>query len=454
MRHRGLPGLAIIGWLALGIQPSLAAQAPSVSAVRQARAYERLGNGLLILRSAWTLPGITAPRFEQDANFFYFTGSADVLGAVLVLDGASRRAELFLPRGLPGILGFVAVDQPHPAAEAVRLPVDRVAEWGEFERYIDGRLAGDPRLSILVDGGGDGSRFYGGLASPLDSTAALANPWRLWRDAIVRRWPDARVTLDTVAPDVRAIKDSSEIAVLRKVGAASAAALVAGLRAFKPGARQRIVEGAVVDACLRQGGSGPSFWPWAMSGPNSAFPKPFTSLASPTHLDRVMQAGEVARLDIGCEIDRYMGDVGRTVPVSGMFDPGQREVVDLLVAAYRAGLATLRDGVTVEEVIAASIGEAARLTSTMKTELGRRAAAIITQRDRIPFWQIHGIGLEGAEDLPARLREGMVLAYEPIFAVGEQGFYMEDMILITRTGYEILSTGLPTTASEIERAMR
>jgi Xaa-Pro aminopeptidase len=191
-----------------------------------------------------------------------------------------------------------------------------------------------------------------------------------------------------------------------------------------------------------------------MSGPNSAFPKPFTSLASPSHLDRVMQAGEVARLDIGCEIDHYMGDVGRTVPVSGQFDPGQREVVDLLVAAYRAGLETLRDGVTVEEVIAASVGEVARLGSKMKTDLGRRAAAIIAQRDSIPFWQIQGVGLEAAERLPARLREGMVLAYEPIFSVGEQGFYMEDMILITRKGYEILTRALPTTASEIERAMR
>jgi len=444
---------AVLGCLALGTQQSLPAQAPSVFAARQARAYELLGNGVLILRSSWTLPGSTAPRFEQDASFYYFTGAGQVLGAVLVLDGAFRRAEVFLPRALPGILGFTAVDQPRPGARGVSLNVDRVAEWGEFTSFVDGRMTGDFRLPILVDDGGDGARFTGGLGSPLDS-AALANPWTSWRDAVARRWPGAQVVVDTIAAELRSIKDSSEIAVLRKVGAASAAAFEAGLRAFKPGVRQRVVEGAVVDACLRQGGNGPSFWPWAMSGPNSAFPKPFTSLASPSHLDRVMQAGEVARLDIGCEIDHYMGDVGRTVPVSGQFDPGQREVVDLLVAAYRAGLETLRDGVTVEEVIAASVGEVARLGSKMKTELGRRAAAIIAQRDSIPFWQIHGVGLEAAERLPARLREGMVLAYEPIFSVGEQGFYMEDMILITRKGYEILSRGLPTTASEIERAMR
>src|SRR5207249_4428380 len=97
------------------------------------------------------------------------------------------------------------------------------------------------------------------------------------------------------------------------------------------------VEAAVVEACVRLGPGRPSFWPWAMSGPNAAFPTPFTSLVDPQNLDRVMRAGEVARLDIGCEIDHYMGDVGRTVPVSGSFSADQKEVVDLLVAAYRAG---------------------------------------------------------------------------------------------------------------------
>ena len=48
----------------------------------------------------------------------------------------------------------------------------------------------------------------------------------------------------------------------------------------------------------------------------------------------------------------------------------------------------------------------------------------------------------------------MVLDYEPIFVVDGQGFYMEDMILVTKTGYEILTRGLPSTAAEIEQAMR
>jgi Xaa-Pro aminopeptidase len=201
-------------------------------------------------------------------------------------------------------------------------------------------------------------------------------------------------------------------------------------------------------------GDGPSFWPWAMSGPNAAFPTPFTALLDPHFLNRVMRAGEIARFDLGCQVDHYVGDVGRTVPVSGSFTPGQAEVIDLLVAVYRAGLATLRDGASIRGLLQASMAEGARRQATMRTTLGRHAAAVISTRGSIPFWQWHGIGLDYAEPLSPVLRAGMVLDYEPIFVVDGQGFYMEDMILVTSTGYEILTSGLPNTAAEIERAMR
>lgn len=191
-----------------------------------------------------------------------------------------------------------------------------------------------------------------------------------------------------------------------------------------------------------------------MTGPNSAFPAPFTSFLDLHYLDREMKAGEVARYDLGCKVDHYMGDVGRTLPVTGTFTPEQREVIDLMVAAYRAGLATLRDGAEAAGILRASVAEARRRQGSMRTSLGRRAAAIMSQPDSLPFWQWHGIGLDIAEPLPNVLRAGMVLDYEPIFVVDGQGFYMEDMILITPSGYEILTKGLPSTAEEIEQAMR
>lgn len=419
---------------------------------RRDRAYERLGPHLLIVQSRWAPAPASAGGFDQDATFYYFTGADRLIGALLVLDGATRRAEVFLERGKPGDLSQASQARlgSNPAAS---LHVDRVSAWSEFVPYVEKRLADNPQLTIHVDNGGVEAMFAGSLSTPLDSVAALANPQAAWRQALHRRWPNAAIVPDTiVSASLRAVKDSAEIAVLRRVAEASVTAFRAGLRRFAPGRRQRDVEAAVVEACTRLG-DGPSFWPWAMTGPNAVFPAPFASFLDMHYLDREMKAGEIARYDLGCKVDHYMGDVGRTLPVTGTFTPGQREVVDLLAAVYRAGLATLRDGAEATELMRASMAEARRRQASMRTPLGIHAASLLTQPDSLPYWQWHGIGLDYAEPLPRTLRAGMVLDYEPIFVVDGQGFYMEDMILVTRTGYEILTKGLPSTAAEIEQAM-
>lgn len=438
-----------------GAQGAPPATASSTYAARFARAYSQLGTNLLVIRSRSSLAGPADAAFDQEPSFFYFTGDERLLGAVLVIDGATRSAELFVPAHLPPRMRFFAPRQTGSTALSPNsIHVDCVSDWSDFSSYVDNRLSRDPPPTIYVDDGGEAGGMAGALGTPLDSLATLGNPWRAWQRTIQRRWPNAVVRSGgVIINNVRAVKDLGEIATLRRVAALSAAAMVAGLPRFSPGRRQREVEAAVVAACVRDG-DGVSFWPWAMSGPNAAFPAPFLSFADPQHLDRVMQAGEVARLDIGCKLDHYMGDVGRTVPVSGAFTAGQAEVVDLLVAAYRAGLAVLRHGVTQAAVTRASVAEVARRQPALRTSLGKDAAAVITRPGGIPYWQLHGIGLDDAEDLPDTLRAGMVIDYEPIFVVDGQGFYMEDMILVTPTGFEILTKGLPNTAAEIERAMR
>lgn len=428
--------------LPLGAQNAVTSVDAARYAARRESAYSLLGSDLLIVLSRWSMADATRAGFDQDPTFYYYTGLDNLHGAVLVLDGGTRRAELFL-----------AGRTPAGARTDAAQRVDSIADWGAFPAYIERRLAERPQLTIHGDGGGMSAALAGRLGTPLDATAALANPHLAWGRALRQRWPSATIAPDTViSRALRAVKDDGEIAVLRRVAANSVVAFRAGLARFAPGRRQRDVEAAVVEACTRLG-DGPSFWPWAMTGPNAVFPVPFTASLDPHNLDRVMRAGEVARFDIGCKADHYMGDVGRTVPVSGTFTPGQSEVIDLLAAVYRAGLATLRDGATGEGLLQASMAEARRRRGSMRTALGRHAAALLTQRDSLPFWQWHGIGLDDAEPLPPVLRAGMVLDYEPIFAVDGQGFYMEDMLLVTPAGYETLTRGLPNTAAEIEQAM-
>src|SRR6185295_8906048 len=120
-----------------------------------------------------------------------------------------------------------------------------------------------------------------------------------WRRALGDWLPGARIVDDEVLSELRVIKSTAEISQLRRAGAASAAAFLAGLRSIEAGRRQRDAEAAAVSVCLTQG-DGVSFWPWAMSGPAAVYPQPWGGLRDAQHLDRVMKSGELVRLDVGC----------------------------------------------------------------------------------------------------------------------------------------------------------
>jgi Xaa-Pro aminopeptidase len=237
------------------------------------------------------------------------------------------------------------------------------------------------------------------------------------------------------------------------VARACGQAMLAGMRALAPGEWQHDAELTVVTACRAAGARGVSFWPWTMSGPNADFASLWNSFVTYDHLDREMKTGELVRVDVGCQIDHYMGDVGRTAPVSGTFSAGQREAWDLFISGYRAGLSKLRDGVGVKAVYDEALADIRRQQPALKTAEGKRAAEILLGPTGIEPWELHGVGLDDAEGLPEVLRAGMVVAYELMFTVDGDGFYLEDMIAITSDGFEILTTGLPYTAREIESTM-
>jgi Xaa-Pro aminopeptidase len=435
------------------LPPSLPAAELPVPEFRARRleAMRRMPDGILVVPSRAFVFGddqLALHSFGQNPNFFYFTGLASAAGAVLAIDGAAKETWLFVPGKLPGIAGMLKVLFVEPGeSSAKRLVVDHVVDRKELPGFLARREEAKPGLLLYAPGAAAAHGF------PLD--IALDDPEAAWNHALGEIWPPAQIRpADALLTEMRLVKSPAEIEVLRRVGKASAAALEAGLASLTPGRPQRESEAAIVSGCIAAGAEGPSFWPWVMTGENSAFPAPFESLGDYRHLNRTMRAGELARVDVGCDMDHYKGDVGRTAPVSGRFDAGQRETWELLVAAYRAGLAALRDGVSRNEVFAASLAEVRRRQPSLATTLGKKAAQILLGRDGLRWWYLHGVGLESADGEPETLRAGMTVDFEPIFSVDGQGFYLEDMILVTSTGYEILTPGLPYSAEEIETAVQ
>lgn len=414
-------------------------------AARRARAMSdaALKDGILLVQASPNF-SLFEPGYQQRPDFFYFTGLGNTPSAILAIDGPRHESWLFLPHKLSGIAALATSQQI--AATDKTTGIEHVVDWNDLTTFLDRRLKETPLIYT--------SEFHWSGAQTVPPSLSPNNdPDKLLVYSIRARWPNVTIKSGEAQLDqIRTSLSPAEIAISRRVGQTSAQALLAAMHAVKPNIMQRTVEAEVVAECFRQGADNISFWPWSMSGANAAFPKPFEAFADYRSLNREMKSGELVRLDVGCAVDHYRGDVGRTVPVSGHFDNGQREAWNIFVEAYRAGLAVIKDGVQPEEVFAAWQGVARHHLDTAKTPLAQALIGRMLRKEGTQYWEIHGVGLVETSP-PAVLRAGMTFAFEPIVTADERGFYLEDTILITKDGYENLTPDLPYTADEIERTM-
>jgi Xaa-Pro aminopeptidase len=160
-----------------------------------------------------------------------------------------------------------------------------------------------------------------------------------------------------------------------------------------------------------------------------------------------MDAGEVLLMDVGAECGMYAADITRTVPVNGKFSARQREIYEIVLAAQRAAIAAVRPGMT--------------LAKTGEKSLYKIAYDVIEAKGYGKYFTHglgHHIGLEVHDPGPPEtpLEAGMVITIEPGIYIPEEslGVRIEDMVLVTPTGGELLSKALPREPEAVEKAMR
>jgi Xaa-Pro aminopeptidase len=414
---------------------------------RRQRAATASHDGILLIH-ALSRMDIAADGYRQDPYFYYLTGLENAVSALLAIDGKSGESWLFLPSQPPFLKAGVKPSLM-PGADAARLTgIDHVVDWAELHSFLAARATSSSLLYYTRDGLASFEEMPANLVSPKATEAPL------WLQIILEKWPSfAAKDVSDSLNKLMAVQDPDEISAVRSVAKATVTAITAGIRAIHPGLSQRAVESAVESACWGAGAHGSNFWPWVMSGENAVFPRPLASFAAYDHLDRKMQAGELVRLDVGCEYQHYLGDLGRTVPVSGHYTDDQRETWNIFVAAYRKAVAMLREGAKVDDVYGAWTKELVRHRDTAKSTLAQHAIDSWSKRENVPFWQIHASNLVASWP-PDPLPAGMTINFEPIASVDGQGFFLEDMYIIRKDGAELLTPGVPYTAEEIEAAMR
>jgi Xaa-Pro aminopeptidase len=170
-------------------------------------------------------------------------------------------------------------------------------------------------------------------------------------------------------------------------------------------------------------------------------------------LDRKIDGGEIALLDVAGQYSGYAADITRTIPADGKYTPRQREIYEIVLGAQNAALAALKPGMMMGGKDANSLQKIAMeyIDSHGKDKEGRSLGR----------YYIHGLshhlGLNVHDPIgPSRpLEPGMVITIEPGIYIPEEnlGVRIEDDVLITPTGYKLLTARLPRSPDEIEKIM-
>ncbi len=438
---------------------------PEEFASRRTGVYDAIGKGAVaLLQGAPTPLGYT--RFRQTNDFYYLCG-VEVPNAYLLLDGASRKATLYLPhrnegreRGEGKVLsaedaeevrklsGVEAVSGTDLLAEQLarilqqRAPLTVYAPLFPPEGFAESR---DLALRRVADLSSDP---FGGSPSRAGSFAG-----RL-RD----RFPNLTVAdLSPTLDGLRLIKSPREIAMIRKATRLSGLALLEAMRSTKPGQYERELDGLAKFIYYRNGAQGDAYYSLIASGRNAWYP----------HYNagkRKMEDGDFLLMDYAPDYGYYMSDVTRMWPVNGKFSQWQRELYGFYLSCYRAIVKAIRPGALPSAIMQEAAKEMDKALSAAKfsKDIYRGAAGTFVKEYRAAAGRPeaslgHWVGMATHDDGPhsGPLRPGMVFTIEPALRVPEEKIYvrLEDVIVIGEKSAGVLSDFVPSDPDAIERVM-
>jgi len=265
---------------------------------------------------------------------------------------------------------------------------------------------------------------------------------------------------DNLLTPMRLIKDAHEVSQIKMAAKISAEALHKALPMVRPGISE-IELAATIDYWFRMQDAGASFGTIVAGGPNAA-----TLHHKPS--SRKLQDGELVLLDLGAEYKMYAGDISRTLPVNGVFDETQAKLYLAVLGAQKAAISKVRDGVKFRVVYEAAAKHLTRALHQMGGLRGKLENLVkkASVKEYFPHGIGHQLGLDvhditTAEGLELELKAGMVITIEPglyfrkkLKKIYACGIRIEDDLLVTKKGAEILSPGFPKELAEIESLMR
>ena len=279
------------------------------------------------------------------------------------------------------------------------------------------------------------------------------------------RAPGEFVSLQHLLHEMRLIKSKAEIAVMRRAAQISAAAHRRAMQVCRPGMMEYEIE-AEFQAIFRRHNGWPAYTPIVGGGANAC-------ILHYIENNKPLKDGDLLLIDAGVEIDCYASDITRTFPVNGRFSAEQRAVYEIVLAAQEAAIAAIAPGRHWNEFHDAATRVLTEGLISLGIIQGPLEQALAEQRYR-PFFMhrtghwlgmdVHDVGDYKIDGEWRLLEPGMVVTVEPglYIAAGSEGVdrrwwnigvRIEDDVLVTRDGCEVLTVDVPKRVDEIEALM-
>jgi Xaa-Pro aminopeptidase len=392
--------------------------------------------------------------YRYDSYFYYLTGFQEPEAVLVLVADPQPRSILFCrersvereiwdgfrhgPEGARERFGF---DEAHPIAaldDAMpALLADRAALWYP--------VGADPEWDARA------MRWLNAVRA--NARSGVAAPWQLH---------DVRAPLD----DMRLVKDAQELALMRQAAAISAGAHRRAMQATRPGRNEYEIEAELLHEFRRSGSQFPAYWPIVAGGANACVLHYVSN-------DAPLADGGLVLIDAGCELDGYAADITRTFPVNGRYSGAQREVYELVLAAQRAALGEVRAGKAWNEPHDAAVKVLAQGMLDLKLLPGSLDAVLEKEAykrfymHRTGHWlglDVHDAGEYKRAGQWRALAPGMTLTVEPGLYIRaaddvperlrDIGVRIEDDVLVTQAGCEVLTADAPKGVAEVEALMR
>ncbi len=438
---------------------------PEEFRARREKVYDALGGrALAVVQGAPSPVGYV--RFRQSNEFYYLSG-VESPHSYLLLDSGRRAASLYLPHR----------NERREASEGKLLS----AEDAELVKELTG-IDAVHGVELLSDHlarfawGSEVPPLYTpfkpaeGLATSRDLATRVASdiandPWdgRPTREAhflarIRERFPQFPLEdLSPILDQMRLVKSAREIELIKKATRLSAVAILEAMRSTEPGIREADLDALAKLIFHRGGAQGDAYYSLIAAGPNAWYPHYHRG-------QRDLRDGELLLMDYAPDVSYYTSDVTRMWPVNGRFNEWQRDLYGFYLGYYKAILESIRPG----DVAAMKRDAASKMDQLLsrwpftkpiyRQAAERLVAEFKESARRVPASLGHGVGMAvhdvGVSD--GTLAPGMVFTIEPQFRVPEETIYirLEDVIVVTETGAEILTDFLPMEMEGIEAVMR